>query len=110
MSPLRDGLAPQETLLPETTAPLPVPVRRALAVAWPAFLMAGVLEMLTFAVVDPGEWRWFGTTPIGWSAPAVYTVTFLLYWLVISLSGALTALLLCEPPDEPLDRPSRRWP
>jgi hypothetical protein len=34
--------------------------RFAMAVAWSSFLSAGVLEALVFAVVDPGELRWFG--------------------------------------------------
>ena len=39
---------------------------RALQILWPAFLMAGVLEMLVFAVVDPAELHWFGGPAIGW--------------------------------------------
>lgn len=31
--------------------------RFAMAVAWSSFLAAGVLELLVFAVVDPGELR-----------------------------------------------------
>jgi uncharacterized membrane protein YcfT len=61
---------------------------------WPAFLMAGVLEMLVFAVLDPADMRWFGGELIGWSAQAVYTVTFLIFWLVISIATGLTALLM----------------
>ena len=29
-------------------------------VLWPAFLAAGVLEMLVFAVIDPEDMRWMG--------------------------------------------------
>jgi hypothetical protein len=70
--------------------------RRALGILWPAFLMAGVLEMMTFAVVDPGDLRWFGGAPVEFSRQAVYTLTFLIYWAVISISGALTALLAAD--------------
>jgi hypothetical protein len=66
---------------------------RVLLVAWPAFLMAGVLEVLVFAVVDPGSLQWFGAEPIGWSRTAVYSVTFLIFWCVIAASGAITQLL-----------------
>lgn len=66
---------------------------RALLILWPAFVMAGVLEMLTFAVVDPEGLHWFGGEAIGWSRSAVYSVTFLIYWAVISTSAAITALL-----------------
>jgi hypothetical protein len=67
---------------------------RTLQVLWPAFLMAGVLEMLVFAVVDPGDMTWFGGPPIDWPRQAIYTVTFLIFWGVISTAGALTALLM----------------
>jgi hypothetical protein len=70
--------------------------QRALQILWPAFMAAGVLEMMTFAVIDPGDLHWFGGPPIEWSAKAVYTVTFLIYWVVISTAGAMTALLSVE--------------
>jgi len=68
--------------------------RRALVVLWPAFLMAGVLEVLVFAVVDPANLTWFGIEPLAWSVQAVYTVTFFIFWGVISTSAAITQLLL----------------
>lgn len=66
------------------------------AVLWPAFLVAGVTEMLVFALVDPHDLRWFGGAPIEASRPAVYTSAFFVFWLLISLAGALTQLLLRE--------------
>ena len=81
------------------------PIVRALlqsagAIVWPAFLMAGVLEMLVFAAVDPGEVHgWFRGERIGWSMSAIYSVTFLIFWLVIASSNALTVLLLRSPQD-----------
>jgi hypothetical protein len=83
--------------------------QRALAILWPAFLMAGVLEMLVFAVIDPGDLHWFGGAPIDWSRQAVYTVTFAIFWLVISTAGALTALLETPAEDLNADR-GRAWP
>lgn len=71
-------------------------IRRALQILWPAFAVAGVLEMLVFAVVDPAELHWFGGAPIDWSAQAIYTFTFLVFWGAISTAGALTALLAVE--------------
>ena len=73
--------------------------QRALQILWPAFMVAGVLEMLVFAVVDPADLHWFGGPSIGWSVQAVYTVTFLLFWALISTAGAMTALLSLEPDD-----------
>lgn len=66
---------------------------RAVLIGWPSFVMAGVLEMMVFAVVDPSSLTWFGAEPIGWSNNAVYTVTFLIFWAVIATSGAITQLL-----------------
>lgn len=68
--------------------------RLALTVLWPAFLMAGVLEALVFVVVNPEDLHWFGGPAVALSTSAVYTVTFLIIWAVMSTSGALTALLL----------------
>jgi hypothetical protein len=75
----------------------PLPPRsfatRALMIVWPAFVMAGVLEMLVFAVVDPDSLHWFGVEPLHWTRSAVYSVTFLIFWLVVSTSAAITHLL-----------------
>ena len=67
---------------------------RARAIAWPAFLMAGVLEMLVFAVVDPADLHWFRGPAIGWSTQAIYTLSFLLFWGVTTATGVLTAVML----------------
>jgi hypothetical protein len=83
--------------------------QRALTILWPAFLMAGVLEMLVFVVVDPGDLHWFGGEALNWSREAVYTVTFLIFWGVISIAGALTALLAASPEEINADR-GRNWP
>ena len=68
--------------------------RLALRILWPSFIFAGVLEMMVFAVIDPGDMRWFGGPPIGWTPVAIYSITFFIFWFVISGAGALTALLM----------------
>lgn len=68
-------------------------LQHALLILWPSFLMAGVLEMLVFAVVDPSSLHWFGAEAIDWSRSAVYSVTFFIFWGVIATSGAITRLL-----------------
>jgi len=50
--------------------------QRMMWIAWPAFLVAGVLEMLVFAFVDPQDMQWFGQ-PIELSRQGVYTLSFL---------------------------------
>ena len=80
--------------------------QRAMQILWPAFLAAGVLEMLVFAVIDPADLRWFGGAAIGWSAQAIYTVTFLMFWAAIATSAALSALLAIE--SDELNEPNER--
>lgn len=63
------------------------------SVLWPSFLMAGVLEMLVFSLVDPAQLHWFGGAPVALGATTVYSLAFFVFWLVISLAGALSHLL-----------------
>lgn len=67
--------------------------RTALRIVWPAFLMAGVTEALVFSVVDPDTLHWFGGNPIEWSRQSIYSVSFFLFWVVISVACALTYAL-----------------
>lgn len=72
---------------------------RVLLILWPAFVMAGVLEMAVFAVLDPDSLTWFGAEPIGWSRSTVYSITFLIFWGAIATSGAITKLLEAQQSD-----------
>jgi hypothetical protein len=84
--------------------------QRLMWIAWPAFLVAGVLEMLVFAVVDPQDMQWFGR-PIELSRQGIYTLSFFVFWAVTAASSALTTLLSLSPfevnrcPLEPTARP-----
>jgi len=80
---------------------------RAMFILWPAFLMAGALEALVFVVVDPADLRWFGGPPVAWSAQAVYTLTFLMFWGIIATASAMTVLLAL--PEAEVNR-LRGWP
>ena len=68
--------------------------RLALQILWPAFLMAGVLEVLVFAMVDPSELHGLGGAPLDAPRQAVYTLGFLAFWAVIATACSITALLL----------------
>ena len=68
-----------------------------LAILWPAFLMAGVLEMLVFALVDPATLRWMGGELLPLAPQAVYTLAFFVFWAVIAAAGLLTRLLEGDP-------------
>ena len=62
--------------------------KRLMVIAWPAFLVAAVLEMVVFALVDPGDLHWFGA-PLALSREAVYTLAFFVFWGLTMASSAL---------------------
>ena len=70
--------------------------KRMMWIIWPAFLMAGVIEMLVFSMVDPEDMHWFGHQ-LDFSRQGIYTLSFFAFWLVLSLSAALTVLLALSP-------------
>ena len=61
-------------------------------VLWPAFLAAGVLEMLVFAVIDPEDMRWMGQY-LSWPRQAIYSLGFFILWGVTALASSLSLLL-----------------
>ncbi len=74
--------------------------RRLMWIAWPAFLAACAMEMLVFALVDPGDLHWFGqplSLSLSLSRQGVYTVSFFAFWIITMLSSALTTLLSLSP-------------
>lgn len=72
--------------------------KRLMVIAWPAFLVAAVLEMVVFALVDPSDLHWF-SAPLALSREAVYTLGFFVFWGLTMASSALT-MLLSLPPSE----------
>ena len=70
--------------------------QRWMSIVWPAFLVAAVLEMVVFAVVDPSTLHWFGQ-PVALSSEAVYTLSFFVFWGMTMASSALTTLLAMSP-------------
>ncbi len=63
-----------------------------MAIVWPAFLTACILQMLVFAVIDPHDLHWSGT-PLAVSRQGIYTGAFFAFWAICIVSSALTALL-----------------
>jgi hypothetical protein len=55
-------------------------------------LVAGLLEVLVFAFVDPHDLHWFGQD-LDLSRQAIYTLAFFAFWALAIVSSALTALL-----------------
>ena len=70
--------------------------QRLMWIAWPAFMVAAVLEMVVFALVDPGDLHWFGAS-LPFSREAVYTMAFFVFWGATMVSSALTTLLAMSP-------------
>ncbi len=85
--------------------------QRCMWIAWPAFLVAGILEMVVFAMVDPHDLHWFDGQPLGMSRQGVYTMAFFVFWALTMLASGLTTLLSASPfeqqrcPVLPEDRP-----
>jgi hypothetical protein len=85
--------------------------QRIMWIMWPAFLVAGLLEILVFAMVDPQDLHWFGQ-PVDLSRQGVYTLAFFAFWAIAMLASGLTTLLSMSPfevnrcPLEPNQRPA----
>jgi hypothetical protein len=67
--------------------------RLAAAVVWPAFMVAGVLEIGVFAFVDPAGLHTLGGATLDLSETAVYSLAFLLFWISICAACLLTVML-----------------
>ena len=67
--------------------------RAVLQILWPAFVAAGVMELLVFAHVDPADVHTLAGAPIELSRQAVYTLSFFGFWIVIAAAGAVSAWL-----------------
>ena len=65
---------------------------RVMQVMWPAFIAACMLELVVFALVDPGEVHWVRRS-WGWSHQAVYAGGFFVFWVICGVGSSLTAML-----------------
>lgn len=73
--------------------------RKLMWIAWPSFLVAGILEMLVFAMVDPRDLHWWSGQAVGGSRQALYTGAFFVFWGITMVGSALTLLLAQTPAD-----------
>ena len=71
--------------------------QRLIWVIWPAFVVAGVAEIIFFTVFDPFELHFFGA-PLDLSREAIYTMGFFGFWGLGIASSALTLFLGRLPP------------
>ncbi len=66
--------------------------RRIMWIVWPAFLVAGVAELVFFSVFDPFDLHFFGAQ-LEMSRQATYTMGFFGFWGLGIASSALTLFL-----------------
>lgn len=82
--------------------------RRSLHLAqilWPAFLIAGILEMVVFAMVDPS-----GLVIGNWvpEARTVYSLTFFVFWALVATASAISHVMMRQPRDVTRSRRAAR--
>jgi hypothetical protein len=88
---------PREDLPAPDDYPL---ARTILQVAWPAFLVAGVAEIVFFTLFDPSDLLFFGA-PLELSRPAMYTMGFFGFWGLGIAASALTLFRERRPAGRP---------
>lgn len=79
-----------------------------MVIGWPSFLMAGVIEMLVFAMVDPESLHWMGGAGIELSRSTIYSLAFFAFWLITAIAAAM-ALYLATPEPEAPTRTAARY-
>lgn len=72
--------------------------QRVIWIVWPAFVVAGIAEIVFFTVFDPFELHFFGA-PLDLSREAIYTMGFFGFWGLGIASSAITVLLGGLPAD-----------
>ncbi len=81
------------------------PAQRIMTIVWPAFLVAGVAELVFFSIFDPFELHFFGS-PLGLSREAIYAMGFFGFWGLGIASSTLTLFLRGDLSDEGRRRPA----
>ena len=66
--------------------------QRVMWIVWPAFMVAGVAELVFFSLFDPFDLHFFGA-PLEMSREAIYTMGFFGFWGLGIASSALTIFL-----------------
>ena len=68
-------------------------MRHIIWVLWPAFIAAGMAEIVFFTVIDPQQLYFFGQ-PVALSAMPTYSIGFLQYWVICAGSSLLSWFML----------------
>jgi hypothetical protein len=72
-------------------------------VLWPAFVAAGIAEVVFFTVIDPKQLYLLGQ-PVVLPAIASYSIGFLLFWLICAGSSLMTWFMLPQGVKTALDK------
>ena len=86
-------------------------------VLWPAFIAAGIAEVVFFTVIDPKQLFLLGK-PVELPDMATYSIGFLMFWIICAGSSLMSWFMLpqnikkalerqVDEPDD-LSRPTRR--
>ncbi len=67
-------------------------MKKWILIFWPAFIVAGIAEMVFFTLFDPMELMLFGMA-LDCSRITIYSIGFFCFWLLMSFSSALTYFL-----------------
>jgi hypothetical protein len=90
-------MEPVRNLEPDqASVELTLRTRRIGAIIWSSFLAASLGCVIVFAMLDPAEVRFFGND-IQLERTVVYTLGFILFWLVSATAAWLCSLLLLAP-------------
>ncbi len=74
-------------------------------ILWPAFLIAGVLEMVVFALVDPS-----GISIGGWAPDVrtVYSLAFFVFWGLVAMASGISHVMMRQPRGVTMSRRAAR--
>ena len=67
-------------------------------ILWPSLLMAGVMEMVVFTMVDPQDLHLFNQS-IDLPRQGIYTLSFFIFWIICAASSCLSLFLSVDPKD-----------
>ncbi len=72
-------------------------------VLWPAFIAAGIAEIVFFTAIDPQQLYLLGQ-PVELPAMATYSIGFLMFWLICAGSSLMTWFMLPHEVKSALER------
>jgi hypothetical protein len=58
-------------------------------IIWPSFLVAGIAEIMFFAIIQPRDLYFFGQ-PVDFSPLATYSIGFFCFWAICAASSLAT--------------------